>query len=398
MLDNKWSDIHGILRLIRGHPFGELPAFMATFGSLNAKNPKRSKFRRLEKILLACTIIRPDRILDLPMMTVTDVEFELSDKELLASNAWCKKYQDAIKRSRETKRRGDRSAFKYVIKALQQAIHPEIGANIKESGGDEVYGLFNPATTDDEESEDEESEDEESEDEEPEDNEPIEMPEETRDEWIRRVTESGIAAGSSRMQEFLRLFRSLQEEYPNEKIAVVSERTKVPDLVAIILERDGNTCVRYDGRVPYGDRERILRSFQDSADTSHVLLITPGTGGTGLNIPQVSIMIQIELWWNLNVDKQMRGRFHRHGQDKEVKVYRLKSNANVDRIIAKNQEIKGSYNDSIMECLIYYDDDEVVIPPVFEKRELDDEETELYRLSPADLRALNPELAAKRGE
>ncbi|KFY29873.1 hypothetical protein V494_08412 [Pseudogymnoascus sp. VKM F-4513 (FW-928)] len=259
-----------------------------------------------------------------------------------------------------------------------------------------------PYDDDDEESSNEESEDEEGEDEEPEpktkDNEPIEMPEETRDEWIRRVTESGIATDSSRMQEFLRLFRALQEEYPDEKIAVVSERTKVLDLVAIILEQDGNTCVRYDGRVPYGDRERVLRSFQDSADTSHILLITPGTGGTGLNIPQVSIMIQIELWWNLNVEKQMRGRFHRHGQDKEVRVYRLKSNANVDRIIAKNQESKGSYNDSIMECLIYYDDDEVVIPPVFEKRELDDEETEPYRLSPADLRALNPGLAAKRGE
>ncbi|KFY32252.1 hypothetical protein V493_00373 [Pseudogymnoascus sp. VKM F-4281 (FW-2241)] len=377
---------------------------MATFGSRNTKTPRLSKFRRLEKILLAYTIIRLDRILDVPMMTVTDVEFELSDKELLASNAWCKKYQDAIKRSKETRRHRDRSAFKFVIKSLQQAIHPEIGRSVKESDGDEVYGLFNTATSTDDELSDEESDDEESEDEEPkpkpepqsEDDEPIEMPEETRDEWVKRVTESGIAADSSRMREFIRLFQSLQEEYPNEKIAVVSERTKVLDLVAIILEQDGNTCVRYDGRVPYGDRERVLRSFQDSADTSHILLITPGIGGTGLNVPEVSIMIQIELWWNLNTEKQMRGRFHRHRQEKEVKVYRLKSNANVDRIIAKNQEAKGSYNDSIMECLIYYDDDEVVIPAVFEKRELDDEETELYRLTPAELRVLNPKLAAKR--
>ncbi|ELR05088.1 hypothetical protein VC83_00173 [Pseudogymnoascus destructans] len=92
-------------------------------------------------------------------------------------------------------------------------------------------------------------------------------------------------------------------------------------------------------------------------------------------------MIQIELWWwNVNVEKQMRGRFYRQGQDKEVKVYRLKSNAVVDRIISENQVNKGLYNDTMMGTIVCDDSQEVVIPPVFESRELDEEETELYRL------------------
>lgn len=109
-------------------------------------------------------------------------------------------------------------------------------------------------------------------------------------------------------------------------------------------------------------------------------------------------MVQIELWWNVNIEKQMRGRFYRQGQKEEVKVYRLKSNALVDRIVSENQESKGSYNDTMMGALMYDDATEIAIPPVFKKRELDEEERELYRLTPADLRALHPGLATKRGD
>lgn len=35
--------------------------------------------------------------------------------------------------------------------------------------------------------------------------------------------------------------------------------------------------------------------------------MTPGTGGTGLNGPQASIMFQMSMWWNRNLELQMAG-------------------------------------------------------------------------------------------
>jgi len=146
----------------------------------------------------------------------------------------------------------------------------------------------------------------------------------------------------------------------------------------------------------YEDRGHVLRSFQTYTDGSRVLLITPGTGGTSLNIPEASIMIQIELWWNLNVEKQMRGRFHRQGQQEEVKIFRLISNAKVDNIILKNQENKEHYNEGIMKALICHDSEDIEIPTILERRVLDAEEEEVYRLDLATLREQNHNLAAKR--
>jgi hypothetical protein len=44
---------------------------------------------------------------------------------------------------------------------------------------------------------------------------------------------------------------SIKSMYPPEKIAVVSEKTKVLDLIAIILHQEGLICIQYDGRVSY---------------------------------------------------------------------------------------------------------------------------------------------------
>lgn len=215
ILDNKWTDVHGLLRMLSGHPFQSFSAFISTFGNPDprVKRPKRSKFRRLEKLLLACTIVRPDSLFDLANMTITDVNFELGEKELAASNAWAKKYENAIKMAKERKQVGDKTALMYIIKTMQQAIHPEIAQNQQDSDGHAVYGLLNSMVESDNDF-DASEEDEEGEDIEVEEGEDIEMvddnPTESREAWVRRVTESGTALGSERMTEFLQLFRTFQ--------------------------------------------------------------------------------------------------------------------------------------------------------------------------------------------
>lgn len=96
-----------------------------------------------------------------------------------------------------------------------------------------------------------------------------------------------------------------------------------------------------------------------------MLLITPGTGGTGINIIEASVVIQIESWWNHNVEKQLYGRFHRQGQVFRVKVFRLvATNAMVDKMVMLKQQTKDHHNKKILAHVSLNDTDEVAIPSI----------------------------------
>lgn len=59
--------------------------------------------------------------------------------------------------------------------------------------------------------------------------------------------------------------------------------------------------------------------------------LTAGAGGVGLNISTASIVIQLEVWWNRNAEKQAYFRAHRQGQRKNVKVFQLLArNSSID--------------------------------------------------------------------
>lgn len=96
-----------------------------------------------------------------------------------------------------------------------------------------------------------------------------------------------------------------------------------------------------------------------------MLLVTPGAGGTGLNIPQASVLIQTEVWWNHNTELQVYCRMRRPGQSKDIQVYRLfATNAKVDRMILVKQTEKSSRNDRIMKAVTWPDEGGILVPAV----------------------------------
>jgi len=58
-------------------------------------------------------------------------------------------------------------------------------------------------------------------------------------------------------------------------------------------------------------------------DNQKPLLITSGAGGLGLKITAASVLVQMEPWFNKNVEMQAWARCVRHGQTRLVKVYKL---------------------------------------------------------------------------
>jgi len=78
ILDNKWIDIHGPIRLLSGH------SLHAKSGKARSQTPLKQRW--LQKLLLGITIIRPESILKLENMDVKDIYFKLSAMEKNSSD------------------------------------------------------------------------------------------------------------------------------------------------------------------------------------------------------------------------------------------------------------------------------------------------------------------------
>lgn len=55
------------------------------------------------------------------------------------------------------------------------------------------------------------------------------------------------------------------------------------------------------------------------------MFITAGSGGVELNLTVTSIVVQLEVWWNVNNEKLAWCRAFRQGQDDDVCVIRLQA-------------------------------------------------------------------------
>jgi SNF2 family DNA or RNA helicase len=80
--------------------------------------------------------------------------------------------------------------------------------------------------------------------------------------------------------------------------------------------------LEYHGRIPSGQRDGIIERFR-SDDSSHVLLMTYGAGGVGLNLQMANYVFLFDRWWNPAVEDQAINRAHRIGIDGPVYVTRF---------------------------------------------------------------------------
>jgi SNF2 family DNA or RNA helicase len=80
--------------------------------------------------------------------------------------------------------------------------------------------------------------------------------------------------------------------------------------------------LEYHGRIPSGRRDGIIERFR-SDDSSHVLLMTYGAGGVGLNLQMANYVFLFDRWWNPAVEDQAINRAHRIGIDGPVYVTRF---------------------------------------------------------------------------
>jgi SNF2 family DNA or RNA helicase len=106
------------------------------------------------------------------------------------------------------------------------------------------------------------------------------------------------------------------------------------------LERFGP--LQYHGQVPQRRRDAIIEQFRND-QSRHVLLMSYGAGGVGLNLQFVNYVFLFDRWWNPAVEDQAINRAHRIGVDGPVGVTRFLMldtiEERIDRVLQEKREL-----------------------------------------------------------
>lgn len=168
-LDNKWGDCIGPLSLLKSHPFGDSTVFNATFASRTSsgklRDPHAGRIKRIQKFLMAVTIVHPKTLLGLDPVDYEDVGFDLSEHEEKVSNDYFDQYRQALALSAKSPSKKDKiECLKKFNRAQQYSTHP----NLHEAREDNID-----------------------------------------ESWLGRMKHPGVAIGSARMQAFDKLYDDL---------------------------------------------------------------------------------------------------------------------------------------------------------------------------------------------
>jgi SNF2 family DNA or RNA helicase len=160
---------------------------------------------------------------------------------------------------------------------------------------------------------------------------------------LKQICNFDPATGESSKLE--RLEADLEEVAQSGRKAIVfSQWVETLKRVARHLGRFGP--LEYHGRIPSARRDGVLRQFREDP-SAHVLLISYGAGGVGLNLQFVNYVFLFDRWWNPAVEDQAINRAHRIGGSGPVTVTRFLITETIEERIHHVLEEKRELFDTI---------------------------------------------------
>jgi SNF2 family DNA or RNA helicase len=136
---------------------------------------------------------------------------------------------------------------------------------------------------------------------------------------LKQICNFDPSSGSSSKYE--RLAADLEECAASRRKAIVfSQWVQTLSELRKRLERFGP--VEYHGQVPARKRDSVIAQFRDDPNC-HLILMTYGAGGVGLNLQFANYVFLYDRWWNPAVEDQAINRAHRIGVQRAVTVTRF---------------------------------------------------------------------------
>jgi superfamily II DNA or RNA helicase len=126
--------------------------------------------------------------------------------------------------------------------------------------------------------------------------------------------------GSPKLDELATLFDELCIQ-GGLKAVVFSQWERMTAMVEVLLRRMKLGCVRLHGGVPTARRGELMDRFRE--DDAVQVFISTDAGGTGLNLQNASVLINLDVPWNPAVLEQRIARVHRLGQKERVQIVKM---------------------------------------------------------------------------
>lgn len=160
---------------------------------------------------------------------------------------------------------------------------------------------------------------------------------------LKQICNFDPATGESAKLE--RLEADLEEVATSGRKAIVfSQWVETLEELARRLNRFG--VLQYHGRIPSQRRDGIIRQFREDRQ-SHVILMSYGAGGVGLNLQFAGYVFLFDRWWNPAVEDQAINRAHRIGAAGPVTVSRFLTLGTIEERINRVLEEKRELFDTI---------------------------------------------------
>ena len=163
---------------------------------------------------------------------------------------------------------------------------------------------------------------------------------------------------SKKVQEVLACLLHIVAIYPGEDIVVFSTLQMFQDMIEEAIDRSERakkydiTVYRFDGKTTEKERISVKQQLEKQTEGTKIMLITPGAGGYGLELSTAQHVVQLEPWWNENVEKQAYCRVHRQGNRNAVTVWKITAiNSLIDIMFITIATRKRIVNEKIMRHL-----------------------------------------------
>lgn len=130
------------------------------------------------------------------------------------------------------------------------------------------------------------------------------------------------------------------------KAIIFSQWVEPLEILAKVLKPYGP--LQYHGKIPQRERQAVLDRFKTDSK-KHVILMSYGTGGVGLNLQFTNYVFLFDRWWNPAVEDQAINRAHRLGQKEPVFVTRFITPNTIESRIAEILEKKRQLFQDLLE-------------------------------------------------
>ncbi len=160
---------------------------------------------------------------------------------------------------------------------------------------------------------------------------------------LKQICNFDPATGESAKLE--RLAADLEEVAASgQKAIIFSQWVETLQTLSQRLRRFG--VLEYHGQIPAKKRDAVIQQFRDEP-SRHVLLISYGAGGVGLNLQFAGYVFLFDRWWNPAVEDQAINRAHRIGAAGPVTVTRFLTLDTIEQRINQVLEEKREIFDTI---------------------------------------------------